>query len=718
MKILRSMQVSLREPHFREPLYSQWRLVEDDLLAELHGELRQTLASVLNAPDVAAPEAAAEAVAVVSEGQENGEQDVAAILAFFKTIPHAFRDGSSAGSDEGVAGEPEGEQLPAEFCQQSFRVAAVCTDDASLSLFHQQRLAHFLDIAEGRLVRETALRSRAFFAALAQLRSLYGRVAETVDTIQLARHCLEGVESTMSHPGVALAMLVRRLENLKKVRATILELNSRIASDSSVDRLIERGLLLEALELQEESECVSVFQCRQNGAAERMARIEKCSEEALVNFVLGKEIVSGGEPESVLASLCNVLMRMNRLEAAWGELRSKCVVSAEKLEGDRLLGVGGTLSQCTALLQRLSLTMEMIGKLTGDHEEEDEREDETGTVQAVTEAMDARCAKLLRARGDEYARMRLEDFAAVFDECAQFEKTLVSGKHFKLCLNSIGRQFVDQLHRHQCMNLSAVLESERWVSLSVPREFQAVVNGVTGKDEGLGEGSERALDEIVVGGVRHKTVAAALLCIQALSQYVACAKRLPLFEHEIMLHLAKLLMLFNSKAALLILGAEAINATSGIKAISAKHLALCSESVGAIRSLLPFLRTSSAEQVALWETVGREFDDHQRDLLAKLVAIMHGLASSQIGPGGSIAVLVEKTQSLFRILEKVLKREKVEQLFDSIWNVYTQLLNPALPEYDRLQQLRATCLKEHAITPPPPPVQTAVENGQEAKPSE
>jgi hypothetical protein len=286
----------------------------------------------------------------------------------------------------------------------------------------------------------------------------------------------------------------------------------------------------------------------------------------------------------------------------------------------------------------------------------------------------------------------------VYDECAQYEKLLWNGRHYKVALNSLGRQFLDHFHRHQCLNLAAVLESERWVLLSVPREFQDVVNELTGRREGLEVGADRALDELSIGGVRFKTVAAALLCVQAIGQYVACARKLPVFENEIVANLSKLLKLFNSKAALLILGAEAIGGPSGIKAISAKHLALCGESIGAIRALLPLLALGCANGTeGAWDAVCRDFDDHQRDLFAKLVSIMHDVAASQAGPGGSAALVAEKTQSLFRILDKVMKREKLELLYDAIANVYLQLLNPAMPDYDRIASLRAACFKDSIV---------------------
>lgn len=51
---------------------------------------------------------------------------------------------------------------------------------------------------------------------------------------------------------------------------------------------------------------------------------------------------------------------------------------------------------------------------------------------------------------------------------------------------------------------------------------------------------------------------------------------------------------FNSRATQLVLGAGAIHSAANLKSISAKHLALCSQSLGLVLTLIPHMRAALA----------------------------------------------------------------------------------------------------------------------------
>ncbi len=132
------------------------------------------------------------------------------------------------------------------------------------------------------------------------------------------------------------------------------------------------------------------------------------------------------------------------------------------------------------------------------------------------------------------------------------------------------------------------------------------------------------------------------------------------------------------------------------QAISAKHLALCSESVAAVRAVVQCIAADIDEingKAKLQEAV-EEMAQHERDLEAKLVNIMRDLAASQNDPSGSLGLLADRTQNLFRILEKVLPKHKLAHLFDSIYAVYMELFDATTPQFERLEALRAACLKQ------------------------
>lgn len=103
------------------------------------------------------------------------------------------------------------------------------------------------------------------------------------------------------------------------------------------------------------------------------------------------------------------------------------------------------------------------------------------------------------------------------------------------------------------------------------------------------------------------------------------------------------------------------------------------------------------------EEAEEEMLQHERDVENKLVSIMRELAASMrdsvaAAGGGSVSlsVLADRTQNLFRILEKVLPKQKLARLFDLIHAVYVDMFPPSTPSFDRIETLRSNCLKnEH-----------------------
>ena len=59
----------------------------------------------------------------------------------------------------------------------------------------------------------------------------------------------------------------------------------------------------------------------------------------------------------------------------------------------------------------------------------------------------------------------------------------------------------------------------------------------------------------------------------------------------------KMPQVFNSRSTQLVLGAGAIHSAANLKSISAKHLALCSQSLGLVRSLIPYLKAALATRL-------------------------------------------------------------------------------------------------------------------------
>jgi hypothetical protein len=291
-------------------------------------------------------------------------------------------------------------------------------------------------------------------------------------------------------------------------------------------------------------------------------RIELRAKAALV-----QEIVGGDGPsedrESRLAALLNVLARSGKLSDGTRVLREKCISCVE---------AGGTqenaielLDRSFVLLERVRVAEEMLSALNGG-----ESRDEEDLLQSVVDSVDVQMSKKLRFRTDEMLRLRLDVFAETFHKLNAFEaRWLSGGRELKIVLNSLARQYLEQFHRNQCLNLTAVLDGERWVPVTVPAEFQTIVNRLSAVK--AGEASETPGEELLVGDEAFRPVAATLSCVQTVGLYMQCAEALPGAACEAASLMCKMIKLFNSKSALQILGAEATRGPAQLKVFLLKN---------------------------------------------------------------------------------------------------------------------------------------------------
>lgn len=82
--------------------------------------------------------------------------------------------------------------------------------------------------------------------------------------------------------------------------------------------------------------------------------------------------------------------------------------------------------------------------------------------------------------------------------------------------------------------------------------------------------------------------------------------------------------IFNSRSTQLVLGAGAIHSAANLKSISAKHLALCSQSLGLVRALIPYLKAALATRLPQKHHLLLA----QMDTVAQVIAGRREIASS------------------------------------------------------------------------------------------
>ena len=167
----------------------------------------------------------------------------------------------------------------------------------------------------------------------------------------------------------------------------------------------------------------------------------------------------------------------------------------------------------------------------------------------------------------------------------------------------------------------------------------------------------------------------------------------PSMTLEITSALLEYLKLFNSRSSQLILGAGATR-SAGLKNITTKHLALASQALSFVATLIPHIREfvrrrsqGSGNLMTEFDKVKRLYQEHQSGINDKLVDIMSGRAGTHVsamkkinwdGPDSTQAVspymetLVKETSTLQKVLSKHLPEMTVRMIMDPVFNSYRE----------------------------------------------
>ncbi|KAG0221593.1 hypothetical protein BGW41_006640 [Actinomortierella wolfii] len=209
-------------------------------------------------------------------------------------------------------------------------------------------------------------------------------------------------------------------------------------------------------------------------------------------------------------------------------------------------------------------------------------------------------------------------------------------------------------------------------------------------------------------------VACSLMLIDILAEYLDILNNIPALTTDVMQRIIELLKLFNSRTCQVILGAGAMR-SAGLKNITAKHLALASQSLSVFSVLIPSikewikLRMSDKQVVMLTEfdRILRDYQEHQNEIHAKLVAIMSerlnlhirsmtnpsvvdydALNKQPTSSAGSVNAFVEgmikDVTTLHKVLSRFLPANSMRRVIDEVLQMFTTRLE------DEIQKLPIT----------------------------
>jgi hypothetical protein len=284
-------------------------------------------------------------------------------------------------------------------------------------------------------------------------------------------------------------------------------------------------------------------------------------------------------------------------------------------------------------------------------------------------------------------------------------------------------------HTRNTSSLDTMMDSELWKQADVPRQVQTVADAIAaavsaapsaaviqrataavGSDEGGGssaqDGGGVALalasappaKVLSANGQSFVVVGTGVMLVKYLGDYVSVAEAIPDVAGDAISCTVQLLRQFNSRATQLVLGAGAIQ-TASLKRITAKHLALTSQTLGAVLALLPsiravlLMRLAPHQHVLLADLANVTADilAHDNRIRAKFVAIVKDLVVKCLGdmgrlpwgdaeaaltlPSPPMAELTNGIATLYRILRSVFRPDQLADIFARI----LVMLNSQLP---------------------------------------
>lgn len=138
------------------------------------------------------------------------------------------------------------------------------------------------------------------------------------------------------------------------------------------------------------------------------------------------------------------------------------------------------------------------------------------------------------------------------------------------------------------------------------------------------------MKSIQIRGSNYHCVNCGLILLKMIAEYINISDSLPALATEIVHRVAEILKLFNSRSCQLVLGAGAMQ-VAGLKSITAKHLALASQTISLFYAIIPDIRKmlamhipDSRKSLLLTEIdrVRQDYRVHKDEIHSKLVAIM------------------------------------------------------------------------------------------------
>ncbi|KAH9950264.1 Vps54-domain-containing protein [Amylocystis lapponica] len=403
------------------------------------------------------------------------------------------------------------------------------------------------------------------------------------------------------------------------------------------------------------------------------------------------------------------------------------------------------------------------------------QEDLSDILSSAAELANTRASKVIALRAEQHTALNLQSFCSIFNESWDFVvKSEIICRRMIVGLRgtivSQAKTFLQTFHQAQITHSAKLVEDEQWNAAEVAPSVQRIVDMLV--DSSIQDPPELLLncptpssplppsspllspppvngDYMRVppssplpspatpatrmqssrlsprrsgGPTKHLriedrsyyAVSATLEVLMLLADYLRIIINLPTLTTDTMSRVIELLKAFNSRTCQVVLGAGAMR-SAGLKNITARHLALASQSLSIMISLIPYVRETfrrhlSQKQAVMlveFDKLKRDFQEHQNEIHAKLIAIMGDRLSAHIkalqdvkwdvpkeglGVNDYMETIVKDTVTLHKVLSRYLSTSVVEYVMTQVFaginhrlsEEYTKIELPSQEAKDRL----------------------------------
>ncbi|KAG6009680.1 hypothetical protein E4U21_001744 [Claviceps maximensis] len=360
-------------------------------------------------------------------------------------------------------------------------------------------------------------------------------------------------------------------------------------------------------------------------------------------------------------------------------------------------------------------------------------------IQAVDVSND-KIVKILKVRAEQATNLPLEFFLRYFtlnlyfaNECEAISGR--SGTSLKNVVNGHIKEFVHRNRDAEMQKLAQGMEADQWNAKDFSESSSQLLNKILdsstqdftvwtennriwiphGDLERIAAESAAELPAEPNGTSKDKTRSAvietekfilpnsAILCLHGMGNFLHLVAGIPSMTTDVASSLIAYLQLFNSRCTQLILGAGATR-SAGLKNITTKHLALASQALSFMATLVPhireFVRSHAGSSAGVSSLMG-EFDkirrllqEHQSNIHQKLVDIMNGRAALHAKSMRNIdwdtseadsvhaymEILAKETTTLHRVLTKHLPDNSIQMIMAPVFASYKDQLGAPLRE--------------------------------------